>query len=333
MGILERVKNTETRWPNFRYVICKAIALSHIGRDRVFPSPSESNLENRMFRKSKFVILMSLSMSACNNRSRNNAAADLERSYPLPMISCEIGDDYTTFGIAEISSDSGIEADCVYYARSSRDPWSNEVGIEELSYNRKSIRFLLHSDAIPPAGDYQVGTPPTQMDVHLSDVPGFPEGTLKVETKENQAVRFEFDVAGTNLEGTTSSAMGFLEVPTLDPKSAASAGGLTSEEIKAVVNANLFGIRQCYETSLETVANLAGVVVTAFVIGDDGKVVRPNIIASEARETTLHGCLRSRISKWDFPKPREADEVYVRFPFSFNLIGDEARVAIEPIAP
>jgi outer membrane biosynthesis protein TonB len=106
-----------------------------------------------------------------------------------------------------------------------------------------------------------------------------------------------------------------VELPAEDP---VVSGGLTNQEISAVIRANLNQIRHCYEQLLQRSPSAQGKLTTGFVIGTDGSVTSSEIKAGTLADSVMQGCVTSRIARWKFPKPRGGQPVTVTYPFVFT---------------
>ncbi len=97
-------------------------------------------------------------------------------------------------------------------------------------------------------------------------------------------------------------------------------GGLTSQEIMAVIRFNLLGIRNCYESVLKVAPDLQGKMSVRFIVGTNGKIksVTTTSVSSDLKNTSLTGCIEKKISDWIFPRPRGKQDVTVNYPFVFN---------------
>lgn len=104
-------------------------------------------------------------------------------------------------------------------------------------------------------------------------------------------------------------------VPEGDP---AVDGGLSKEEIDAVIRANLAQIKACYERNLQRDRDLAGRVKTFFTIGADGRVSAASIDSSTLGSPGTESCITGVVKRWKFPLPRGGSAVQVRYPFVFS---------------
>ena len=104
----------------------------------------------------------------------------------------------------------------------------------------------------------------------------------------------------------------------LPPGDPAVSGGLTPEEIMAVIRRNLNQIRHCYEQLLQRSPRSSGRVRVAFVIGGNGRVKTVSASNSTIKDSIMKGCVTSKIKRWQFPKPRGATDVDVKYPFVFT---------------
>ncbi len=94
--------------------------------------------------------------------------------------------------------------------------------------------------------------------------------------------------------------------------------GLTRLEVQAVIRANLGQVRYCYEKLLMQKPNTAGKVLVSFKVLGTGRVDNAAIAESTIAEQGLSECLKSKISRWRFPQPRQGKTVDVKYPFTFD---------------
>src|SRR5690606_727636 len=106
-----------------------------------------------------------------------------------------------------------------------------------------------------------------------------------------------------------------VSVPPGDP---VVSGGLTAQEIMAVIRANLNQIRHCYEQTLQRSPNAAGKMSVMFVVGANGRVTTVNVTSSTIADSRMRGCVTGKIQRWAFPQPRGGQPVTVNYPFVFN---------------
>jgi outer membrane biosynthesis protein TonB/pSer/pThr/pTyr-binding forkhead associated (FHA) protein len=95
-------------------------------------------------------------------------------------------------------------------------------------------------------------------------------------------------------------------------------GGLTAQEVMAVIRQHLNEIRHCYEQLLQRSPNASGKVTTSFVVGLDGSVTSVSVADSTISDSVMRGCITGRMRRWDFPRPRGGQPVTVSYPFVFN---------------
>ena len=97
-------------------------------------------------------------------------------------------------------------------------------------------------------------------------------------------------------------------------------GGLTSQEVQAVIRANLNQIRHCYEQLLQRAPNSNGKIKVDFTVGTNGRVTSTGIVSSTISDAVMQGCVSDKIRRWAFPKPRGNMPVSVKYPFVFNPV-------------
>jgi TonB family protein len=97
-------------------------------------------------------------------------------------------------------------------------------------------------------------------------------------------------------------------------------GGLTQQEVSAVIRSHLNEIRHCYEQLLQRSPSSAGKVQVKFVVGQNGRVTSANVENSSISDAQMQGCIVGKIRTWEFPRPRGGQVVNVDYPFVFNPI-------------
>lgn len=98
-------------------------------------------------------------------------------------------------------------------------------------------------------------------------------------------------------------------------------GGLTAQEVQAVIKANLNQIRHCYEQLLQRSPNASGKVKVSFTVGTDGRVTRSSLAGgSTLGDSVMQGCVVGKVQRWKFPSPRGGQPVEVTYPFVFNPV-------------
>ncbi len=95
-------------------------------------------------------------------------------------------------------------------------------------------------------------------------------------------------------------------------------GGLTTQEVMAVIKTHLNEIRHCYEQLLQRSPNATGKINSKFVIGTSGRVSSAGIENSTIQDARMQGCVTGTIQRWSFPAPRGGQPVNISYPFVFN---------------
>ncbi len=95
-------------------------------------------------------------------------------------------------------------------------------------------------------------------------------------------------------------------------------GGLTAGEIFSVIRKNLNQIRHCYEQYLQRAPGKSGKVAVKFSINRSGRTSSVSVRRSNISDRSFRSCITSRIKTWKFPRPRNASNVTVNYPFVFN---------------
>ncbi len=124
-----------------------------------------------------------------------------------------------------------------------------------------------------------------------------------------------FGTGGAGKGGAGGHGRANVTIPPGDPTYS---GGLTAQEIMAVIRAHLNEIRHCYEQLLQRSPSASGKIAVSFVIGLSGGVTRVGVQEATLNDSVMRGCVTGRIQRWTFPKPRGGQPVDVSYPFVFN---------------
>ncbi|MCE3011377.1 MAG: AgmX/PglI C-terminal domain-containing protein [Proteobacteria bacterium] len=95
-------------------------------------------------------------------------------------------------------------------------------------------------------------------------------------------------------------------------------GGLDREVIAAYIRSQLGQILYCYERQLSAQPDLYGKVAIKFTISGDGSIETQRIADTTLKNSTVEGCILSRVAKWKFPTPDGGTKVMVTYPFLFK---------------
>ncbi len=98
-------------------------------------------------------------------------------------------------------------------------------------------------------------------------------------------------------------------------------GGLSRDQVKRVIDANMDDVTYCYESSLMNTPSLAGKAVFEWKVKLNGRVGAVNIKSSTVKSDEIHSCIKSAIKTWKFPQPSGGDAVFVSYPFIFDTVG------------
>jgi outer membrane biosynthesis protein TonB/pSer/pThr/pTyr-binding forkhead associated (FHA) protein len=105
---------------------------------------------------------------------------------------------------------------------------------------------------------------------------------------------------------------------TIPPGDPSVSGGLTAQEIMAVIRAHLNEIRHCYEQLLQRSPSASGKIAVNFVVSLSGGVSTASVAEATLNDSVMRGCVTGHIQRWEFPKPRGGQPVTVNYPFVFN---------------
>lgn len=100
-----------------------------------------------------------------------------------------------------------------------------------------------------------------------------------------------------------------------------SGGGLSNEDIWAVIRRNSGQIRFCYEQGLQSDPKLKGTVTTNFTINSNGQVAAIQISGTTLNSKLVEDCISLRIKSWKFPLPQGGKEITVNVPFNLTKQG------------
>ena len=98
------------------------------------------------------------------------------------------------------------------------------------------------------------------------------------------------------------------------------AGGLDSDQIKAVIDRNRGQIIYCYEQGLQNQPDLRGRVSMQFVIGPAGRITTLKVAQSSLESKVIEGCMVAKMKSWQFPRPVGHVNVDVLYPFNFQRV-------------
>lgn len=80
-------------------------------------------------------------------------------------------------------------------------------------------------------------------------------------------------------------------------------GGISEQAINAVIRANEYQIRSCYQQALTSSPNAQGSVDVRFVIGSNGQVTAAGVKSSDIPGEAFKSCVTNSIKRWKFPQP------------------------------
>jgi hypothetical protein len=101
-------------------------------------------------------------------------------------------------------------------------------------------------------------------------------------------------------------------------------GSIDKELIRKVIQEHASQIRYCYEQQLALNPRLQGKISIKWIIQADGSATNPQV---EAGATTLessqvHECMMSRITSWQFPKPKGGGIAVITYPWILRASGN-----------
>ncbi len=98
-------------------------------------------------------------------------------------------------------------------------------------------------------------------------------------------------------------------------------GGISRYAINATIAKYLNQVRRCYEGQLKTKPNLQGLVEMSFEINPVGRLNFANVSRTTLKDRATENCIRGKMMSWQFPKPKGAIKVPVKYPFMLRPVG------------
>ena len=98
-------------------------------------------------------------------------------------------------------------------------------------------------------------------------------------------------------------------------------GGISRHAINATIAKYSNQVRNCYEGQLKLKPELQGLVEMSFEINSLGRLNFANIGRTTLRDQVTENCIRSKMMTWQFPKPKGAVKVPVKYPFMLRPVG------------
>jgi hypothetical protein len=102
-------------------------------------------------------------------------------------------------------------------------------------------------------------------------------------------------------------------------------GSIDKELIRKVIQDHAAQIRYCYETQLAINPRLQGKVAIKWIINADGIASNPQIdgSATTLEDAKVHECMMSRITSWQFPKPKGGGIAVITYPWILRSSGGQ----------
>lgn len=98
-----------------------------------------------------------------------------------------------------------------------------------------------------------------------------------------------------------------------------SSGGLTLDQIQAVVNRNRGQLLYCYEKGLQAQPSLSGRITFDVVIGRAGRFTSL-VISDPMGSKFVENCMQAKMRSWQFPRPVGGVNVDTQIPFDFGRV-------------
>lgn len=108
------------------------------------------------------------------------------------------------------------------------------------------------------------------------------------------------------------------KVPQFKSEPADASGGLTPEQVRAVVERHKSAIQWCFEKELQKNPKLNGKIVVFWQIEPAGAVSTSRIKSSTIGDPDVDDCLKRQVDKWQFPAASNGQITKVFYPFLFT---------------
>jgi hypothetical protein len=108
------------------------------------------------------------------------------------------------------------------------------------------------------------------------------------------------------------------KVPPFKSEAADTSGGLTPEQVRAVVERHRSAVQWCFEKELQKNSKLSGKVVVYWRIEPAGAVSASRIKSSTIGSPDVEDCLTRQVKKWVFPSASNGQITNVNYPFIFS---------------
>jgi len=101
-------------------------------------------------------------------------------------------------------------------------------------------------------------------------------------------------------------------------------GSIDKELIRKVIQEHAAQIRYCYEQQLALNPRLQGKVSIKWIIQADGSATNPQVDegATSLDDAKVHDCMMSRITSWQFPKPKGGGIAVITYPWILRASGN-----------
>ncbi|MCP4750804.1 MAG: AgmX/PglI C-terminal domain-containing protein [Proteobacteria bacterium] len=95
----------------------------------------------------------------------------------------------------------------------------------------------------------------------------------------------------------------------------------TRNQVRNTITKKWREMQTCYNRFLDSTPNpevTDGRIKVDWRVTAEGKMLSPEVVASDLHHAILEGCLLSRIETWQFPPPLSGRETYVVYKFTFK---------------
>jgi hypothetical protein len=96
-------------------------------------------------------------------------------------------------------------------------------------------------------------------------------------------------------------------------------GKISSTKVEKVIISKKFEIQLCYEAALRRDSKINGVMNWSWMLNTKGTISNIKLERSNITDDRMIDCIRRKLSRWKFPKPRRGS-VKIEFPFKFSTV-------------
>ncbi|MCC6159879.1 MAG: AgmX/PglI C-terminal domain-containing protein [Deltaproteobacteria bacterium] len=194
------------------------------------------------------------------------------------------------------------------------------IGLEVTAEDTQKLKKQLENSDMKVEAEVQTENKIKDQQIDVDHDSGSGVAAVTTSTKEGD------DLKSGKVDVDISEAIGTLGDVTIGDKKghrimfgevmADDGGGLNQKMIVKVIQANLGGIRNCYERVLKFDANVHGRFNVEIGVAADGAVSNVKTLEDTVRNRELTECMVAKIQRWRFPESPEP----FQFSYPFNFV-------------